>query len=253
MHVRLRHTESLSDLQLDEQLKGEPREQAAALLAAARSGAVQAQLLLGQILLDGRGIQHDPALAMTWFRIAAHGGHAMAHNMLGRCHEHGWGCTPDLRLAATHYRQAAAQGLDWGLYNLANLLATGRGVPQDQAQAFAHYQRAAALGHAKSMNLLGRCYEDGLGIAPDPQQALHWYRRSAEGGDFRGQFSYAAVLISQGDWHAARHWLRQALERGHLVFLRQAHEQLAATDLAELAEITQAYAERCAALEARAS
>lgn len=172
MHVRLRHTEALSERQLEQQLHGNAREQAAAILAAARSGAVQAQLLLGQILLDGRGIQHDPPLAFIWFGIAARHGDAMAHNMLGRCHEHGWGCAPDPALAASHYRAAAAQSLDWGLYNLANLLATGRGVKQDHIQARMHYQQAAALGHAKSMNLLGRCYEEGVGIERNAQQAL---------------------------------------------------------------------------------
>ncbi len=250
MHVRLRHTEALSDRQLEHQLQGNSREQAAAILAAARSGAVQAQLLLGQILLDGRGIQHDPSLAFIWFSIAARHGDGMAHNMLGRCHEHGWGCTADLALAAIHYRTAAAQNLDWGLYNLANLLATGRGVEQDHAQACAYYQRAASMGHAKSMNLLGRCYEEGLGIERDAQQALHWYQRSAEAGDFRGQFSFAAVLISQGQLAAARHWLEQALQGGHLVFLRQAHAQLAAAGLSELGDIIQAYGRRCSELAA---
>ena len=248
MKARLRHHEALSGVQLQAMLGGDPRARANAILAATRSGSLDAQLLLGQILLDGQGIQRDPALAMAWFRIAANRGHAMGHNMLGRCHEHGWGCVPDLPAAAAHYRQAAAQGLDWGLYNLANLLATGRGVQQDQAGAFDHYQRAATLGHAKSMNLLGRCYEEGLGIAVNPQQALNWYRRSAEGGDFRGQFSYAAVLISQGDWSSAQYWLLQALELGHLTFLRQARDQLAAAALSELADITQAFAQRCAEL-----
>ena len=245
MHVRLRHTEALSERQLEQQLHGNAREQAAAILAAARSGAVQAQLLLGQILLDGRGIQHDPPLAFIWFGIAPRHGDAMAHNMLGRCHEHGWGCAPDPALAASHYRAAAAQSLDWGLYNLANLLATGRGVKQDHIQARMHYQQAAALGHAKSMNLLGRCYEEGVGIERNAQQALHWYQRSAVAGDFRGQFSYAAVLISQGQLDTARHWLEQALQGGHLPFLRQACEQLQAAGLSELNDSLQAYRQRC--------
>ena len=49
---------------------------------------------------------------------------------------------------------------------------------------------------------------------------------------------------------AARHWLEQALQGGHLVFLRQAHAQLAAAGLSELGDIIQAYDRRCGELAA---
>jgi TPR repeat protein len=74
-----------------------PGKAAQAILAAAGQGAVEAQLLLGQILLDGRGIEEDATVARRWFGIAAQGGSAMAHNMLGRCLEHGWGGEVSLR------------------------------------------------------------------------------------------------------------------------------------------------------------
>lgn len=89
----LRRQETLDAQALRERLAGEPRDVARSLLAAARQGAPEAQALLGQILLDGQGIERDPALARTWFGIAAEQGHAMARNMLGRCLEHGWGVT----------------------------------------------------------------------------------------------------------------------------------------------------------------
>ncbi len=55
---------------------------------------------------------------------------------------------------------------------------------------------------------------------------MGWYRRSAEGGDFRGQFSYAAVLADRGQIDAALVWLRKALAGGNLRFLRVAHKAL---------------------------
>lgn len=164
-HVLLRR-EAASAEQLPSSLDGEPREAARWILAAAEAGETQAQALLGQILLDGRGIARDAALARRWFAIAAARGHAMAANMLGRCLELGWGGPVDLAAAARSYRQAADAGLDWGLYNYANLLATGRGVAPDDAQALACYRRAAELGHAKSMNLVGRYCEEGRGEPP---------------------------------------------------------------------------------------
>nr|WP_272889475.1 tetratricopeptide repeat protein [Stutzerimonas stutzeri] len=227
-------------------LAGEPREAARTILTAAETGLADAQVMLGQILLEGRGIQRDLGLAVRWFRIARAQGNAMAHNMLGRCLEHGWGCDPDPSSAVREYQKAGKKGLDWGMYNLANLLATGRGVAQDQPQALRLYRQAAELGHAKSMNLLGRYLEEGLVVPADQVAAWNWYRRSAEGGDFRGQYSYAAVLISQQRWDEARHWLIQALALGHLKFLRKARDELLTARIESIADIASAYAVRCA-------
>jgi TPR repeat protein len=211
---------------------------------AAREGLVDAQALLGQILLDGRGIAQDQPLALRWFDIAARQGHLMARNMLGRCHEHGWGCTADASVAAQHYRVAAEAGLDWAMYNFANLLATGRGVREDQVQALDLYRRAAELGHAKSMNLLGRYLEEGRVCPADAKAARDWYRRSAVGGDFRGQFSYAAVLADEGQIDEALVWLRKALDGGNVNFLRVASDALTGAVNPQVREMATLYQAR---------
>lgn len=223
---RLRREEVLDGDALKSMLDESPGRAAQAILMAAREGVVDAQALLGQILLDGQGIAQDQPLALRWFEIAARGGHLMARNMLGRCHEHGWGCVANAAVAARHYRIALDGGLDWAMYNYANLLATGRGVVEDQLQALALYRRAAGLGHAKSMNLLGRYLEEGRVCSADPAGARDWYRRSAEGGDFRGQFSFAAVLAGEGDVDGALVWLHKALAGGNVNFLRVASQAL---------------------------
>ncbi|WP_456023234.1 tetratricopeptide repeat protein [Pseudomonas protegens] len=226
MSFQLRREEILSGEQLSTMLGESPARAAQAILLAAGEGEVEAQALLGQILLDGQGIAQDQMLALRWFGIAASRGHLMARNMLGRCREHGWGCSADAAIAAQHYRIAAEAGLDWAMYNLANLLATGRGLAVDHLQALALYRCAAELGHAKSMNLLGRYLEEGLVCPADPLAAREWYRRSAEGGDFRGQFSFAAVLADEGRIDEAVDWLEKALAGGNLNFLRVASQAL---------------------------
>jgi len=243
MQHLLRREETLDTTQLND-LAEQPQRAARLVLAAAATGEIEAQALLGQILLEGRGIQSDPGLALIWFDIAAGRGHAMACNMAGRCHELGWGCAANPARAAEFYHRAAEKGLDWGMYNLANLLATGRGVPQDEAAAYRLYRQAAELGHAKSMNLTGRCLEDGCGVARDVSAAHAWYRRSAEAGDFRGQFSHAAVLLAEQQWDVARHWLERALEVGHLKFVETALASLQAAELPPIADIVVAYARR---------
>jgi len=249
MSFQLRREEVLDGDRLKAMLEDSPARAAQAILIAAREGVLDAQALLGQILLDGRGIELDQQLALRWFEIAANGGHLMARNMLGRCHEHGWGCVADAAVAARHYRVAADAGLDWAMYNFANLLATGRGVVEDQVQALGLYRRAAELGHAKSMNLLGRYLEEG-GVCPaDPVGAVEWYRRSALGGDFRGQFSYAAVLADEGNIEEALAWLRQALAGGNLNFLRVASKALLTATDPQIRALAADYAQRYAELE----
>lgn len=222
MSYTLRRDEVVDVAGLRVMLEGSPGKAAQAILAAAGQGVVEAQLLLGQILLDGRGIERDEKVARQWFAIAAEAGSAMAHNMLGRCLEHGWGGTIDLPTAALHYQAAARNGLDWGLYNLGNLLASGRGVEANQAFALACYEKAAHLGHAKSMNLYGRYLEQGIASPASPVRAVRWYRRSAEAGDFRGMFSLAMVLTERGHVAEAEPWLERARGEGNLNFLRSA-------------------------------
>jgi TPR repeat protein len=245
MSFQLRREEILSGEQLSAMLEESPARAAQAILLAAGEGEVEAQALLGQILLDGQGIAKDQPLALRWFGIAAGRGHLMARNMLGRCHEHGWGVAADASVAAQHYRIAAEAGLDWAMYNLANLLATGRGVAVDHLQALALYRCAAEIGHAKSMNLLGRYLEEGQVCAADPSAARDWYRCSAEGGDFRGQFSFAAVLAAQGRIDEAVVWLEKALAGGNLNFLRVASQALASAADPRIQALARRYALRC--------
>ncbi|MHC8311134.1 tetratricopeptide repeat protein [Pseudomonas sp. GT1P32] len=249
MSFQLRREEVLDGDHLKAMLEESPARAAQAILIAAREGVLDAQALLGQILLDGQGIALDQPLALRWFEIAAQRGHLMARNMLGRCHEHGWGCAADASVAAQHYRVGAEAGLDWAMYNYANLLATGRGVTEDQPQALSLYRRAAELGHAKSMNLLGRYLEEGRVCPQDTAAARDWYRRSADGGDFRGQFSYAAVLAAEDNIDEALVWLRKALAGGNLNFLRVASKALLNATDPQIRALASEYAERYAELE----
>jgi TPR repeat protein len=212
---------------VSEMLRADPDAGIAEIRRAARGGCVEAQALLGQIFLEGRGVAVDEAEGFHWHAVAASAGNVASMNMVGRCHELGRGTPIDEALAAVWYRKAANAGLDWGIYNYANLLATGRGVARDRPQAFALYRRAAAMGHAKSMNFVGRHYDEGWDVERDPEAAADWYRRSAEGGDFRGQASHASVLAREGRCEEAERWLARAIETGSPVFLEKLARSLA--------------------------
>lgn len=178
---------------------------------AAEHGIAFGQLRWAAMLLEGAGIERDPALALHWFTEAARAGNGEAMNMAGRCFENGWGTPIDLQQAAKWYRRSAEAGHDWGEYNYAHMLFDGMGVEQDRRQALAFYQRAADRGHSRAMNLLARCFEEGWGCDKNSALAAEWYRRSAEAGYFRAQFNHGSILADQGRAEEAAHWFSRAV------------------------------------------
>ena len=178
----------------------------------ADSGSPDAQLVLGQMLLDGRGTAPAPQSALNWFVKAGRTGHPMAMNMVGRCYENGWGIQPDQETATSWFRNAAHAGLDWGMYNYATSLALGRGCERDLGSALEWLNKAVALGHVKSMNILGGFHEDGWATPKDMKQAHALYLSAARGGDFRGWFNLGRLDLQNGHRATALAYMHKALE-----------------------------------------
>lgn len=235
--LRMSRLERMSYPELRALLTGDPAHAAPWVRSAAEHGIPAAQLRLGRMLLEGRGVPRDECEAFGWFTRAARQGDADALNMLGRCHENGWGVAADPAAAAGCYRAAADAGHDWGEYNLGNLLFDGRGVAPDRRAALCCYVRAACRGHARAMNLAARCLEEGWGCRRNCAEAACWYRRSAESGYFRGQFNYALLLLEEQRVEAAAHWLWKAALGGNAAMRRAIAAVLAGTSAPALAEV----------------
>jgi len=117
------------------------------------------------------------------------------------------------------------------MYNLATLLLLGKdGVPLDREQAYQWLCKSVSLGHYKSMNLLGGFYEDGWVVPADLDRAKHYYHDAAIGGDFRGQFNYARMLIDEGDILGALHWLQKLPQTATPAFLLKARSFLSQSE-----------------------
>ncbi len=199
-----------------------PREEVAAFVrAAAEGGSAEARARLGQMLLDGDGVEKDEAEALRWFDLAARGGHLEAANMMGRCHDLGWGTPVNKAMAAAWYQRAAERGLTWAKYNYATLLALGQGVPQDRVTALALFREAAAEGNAKAINFVGSFHEDGWVVPVDLAEASRCYAVAAEGGDFRGQFNHGRMLAAAGKHAEALFWFGRAWTGGNPRFRAQ--------------------------------
>ncbi|CAM3221272.1 Beta-lactamase HcpA [Sphingomonas antarctica] len=190
----------------------------------AEAGSSEGQARLGQRLID----TGQAAEGFVWLHRAAEAGHLDAINMVGRCLDLGWGVAVDKALAAQWFRAAAERGHGWAMYNYATALALGAGLPADRDKALDWLHRANALGIAKAANFIGSFYEDGWAVDRDMAEAARYYARAAAGGDFRGCFNHARMLIDAGKADAAVHWIDRALTLGNDRFRAQVHDWLAA-------------------------
>ncbi|MEJ2458940.1 MAG: tetratricopeptide repeat protein [Novosphingobium sp.] len=189
--------EALDSGRLQARLARNPQEAARAVRDAAERGSVAAQLVLGQILLDGRGTRRDPEAALIWFERAAKQGDPEAWNMVGRCHEKGWGVPQDYRRAAGYFEEAIRRGHVWAKVNLAQILMR-LGDPADRPRAYTLFRQAAEAGNLKAINSLARFLEEGWVVPADPVGAARLYRLAAERGDHWAQFNLATQMWAAG-------------------------------------------------------
>jgi len=73
--------------------------------------------------------------------------------------------------------------------------------------------------------MIGLFHEEGWVVPVNRTLAAHHYARAAEGGDFRGAFNHARMLLDAGRIDGAERWFDQARalarEAGNTRFLAQ--------------------------------
>src|SRR6185437_13410468 len=116
----------------------------------------------------------DYALAVREWKVLADEGHAQAQVSLGWLYLNGRGVAQDYVLARKLFEKAAVQGQPQAQYNLAQLYHNGQGGAQDQAQACHWYEKAALQGSADAQVNLGTLYLNGRGCRQDDKEAAFW-------------------------------------------------------------------------------
>jgi len=198
--------------ELRARLASDPRQAAEAIRDVAERGAPAAQLVFGQLLLDGHGVAADPAAALAWFERAAECGDAEGWNMVGRCHERGWGVAQDYDRAAACFAQAARRGHVWATVNLAQILMR-LGDPADRPRAYRLFKEAAAAGNLKALNSLARFLEEGWVAPANPAGAAALYRTAAARGDHWAEFNLGVLLARADRIAEAAWWISRAIAR----------------------------------------
>jgi len=113
----------------------------------AEQGDANAQLQLGLMYLQGRGVPADFAEAARWLQRSAQEGNNLAQNILGTMYEAGTGVPQDYSEAAKWYDLAAEKGIAHAQSNLGRCYLFGQGVPQDIVAAYMWFDIAAVNGY----------------------------------------------------------------------------------------------------------
>jgi TPR repeat protein len=126
--------------------------------------------------------RNDYTTAYRLWLPLAEAGEARAQLYVGLLHEQGRGVGQAYATAVKWYRKAALQGLPRAQYHLAVMYENRLGISEDFPIAQEWYRRAAEQGDALAQNNLGLMFRDGRGGPVDPVVAVMWFTLAAAQG-----------------------------------------------------------------------
>jgi S1-C subfamily serine protease len=160
--------------------------------ALADQGDVNAQINLGALYDNGRGVPEDPATAVKWYRLAALRGNRQAQYYLGLMYAKGRGVPRDISAATEWYRKAAKQDFADAQFNLgllcarfatlglsdspANHRSQGADKPGTDVAGFNHNVKdASRVGAAKNQEIaIEWFYNSGLSYLEEKRFVGAW-------------------------------------------------------------------------------
>lgn len=183
----------------------------------ANKGDAGCQINIGFMYYEGNGVSKDYKEAVKWFHLAAKHGDALAKNNLGVMYEHGYGVPQDYKQAFKLYMESANQGEPMAQTNLGLMYAFGNGVTQDYSQAYHWFSKAANQGNAAGQYNMGVIYEHGYGVVTqDYVQAFEWYNKAANQGHALAQGMmgfYSLGYGSKEECETALYWFKRAVDQ----------------------------------------
>ena len=135
----------------------------------AAEGNPDAQVNLGNLYLQGLGVERSDLKAYDWYVKAARQGHAQALGKLGIMHYQGLGVAEDHAAAADWFRKAAEKGNADAAMILAELHTRGDGVNMSKPEAYLWYSIASDLGKAEAEETRMQLAEE---LAPSEVNAM---------------------------------------------------------------------------------
>jgi len=151
-----------------------------------------------------------------WQRLADRG-EADSQRLIGNMLLNGTGVDADIDQAFAYFHMAAAQDDVEALITLANLYREGGPVDPDYKQAVDMLYRAADTGHPIAQFDLAEIFFSGEGgVQQAKNHGMDWYRLSARNGILLAQFKLAQILlegaVSGKDELTGMMWLELAVQ-----------------------------------------
>ncbi len=124
-----------------------------AFFTLAKSGDLDAQALLGEMYLDGIGVEKDTQKAFFWLSKAAKRNDPQAQYLLGAMYENGIYVTADMDRAVKWYTEAAKQGDVMAQYALALIYKDGKGAIAKDLNKAMHWMKMVEKQKDKLMKV----------------------------------------------------------------------------------------------------
>jgi S1-C subfamily serine protease len=146
--------------------------------ALAVQGDPNAQINLGALYDNGRGVPENPATAVKWYRKAALEGNRQAQYYLGLMYANGRGVSRDYSAAAEWYFKAAQQSFANAQFNLGLLCAESTTLSERYLPANQRSQEAA--GPVTEVTRFNHDLKDAsrVGAAKNQEIAIGWFYES---------------------------------------------------------------------------
>ena len=144
----------------------------------------------------------DYKTAFNEWKPLAEQGYAGAQLNLGVMYANGKGVLKDDKQATKWYQKAADQGDADAQHSLGWMYGNGRGVLKDYKQAVKWYQKAADQGGADAQHNLGVMYAYGKGVLKDLSKAKYWIKKAYENPDV----SASTLGLAEKGWNQLELW-----------------------------------------------
>jgi len=167
-------------------------------LVSAMDGRPEAQMLMGQLYLNGEGVGKDISLAIYWYEKAAEQGFSQAQFLVGSMHYEGKVTAKNYQKAWRWLSEALKSGNLKTQAMLDNLLQLENGDVVNITESLTVLEQAANRGERKAQLLLAKKRLAGNDVKQDKTNAVQVITEIAKGGYINAQ-KYLGELYTIGD------------------------------------------------------
>lgn len=166
-------------------------------------GNASAQIQLGIMCVEGRGMPRHYREAFRWFRAASEQNDPEGHCYLGLLYAYGQGVPQDWPSAEQHWVKAAVGGNAESMYFLGLLHYAGIERPVSNTEAVAWFEKSARDGYAPAAHAMGAMHRAGEHPGANAPDALHWFQVAADHGYGPSLYALGSHYEALGDSHSA--------------------------------------------------